>query len=216
MSAPVTDPEPQPDDVAEAPTRRRTGLVVSAVVAVLAIGFVVVLATREPGTDRRTGSPLLGRVTPPLAGETLDGGRFDIDDHQGRWVVVNYFATWCVPCVTEHPELDAFDQAHRRTGDAVVVSVLFDDDPATAREFFARNGGDWPVVLDENGTIASRFAVAKVPETYLVAPNGRVVQKFTGGVTQDGIDREIERIEQAAAAGEDSDAGGDDGEDGQR
>lgn len=200
MTAPVSvTPEPEGDEVAEAPARRRTGLIVSAVVAVLAIGFVAVLATREPATDRRRDSPLIGKVVPPLAGETLAGGNFDIDDQQGRWVLVNFFATWCVPCRIEHPELDAFDGAHRRAGDAVLVSVLFDDDPASAREFFDRNGGDWPVVLDGDGLIASAFGTPKVPESYLVTPNGRVAAKFTGGVTRDGLDRAIDRIEQAAA-----------------
>ena len=202
MTAPVA-PESVPpdpgDDVAEAPPRRRTGLIVSAVVAVLAIGFVAVLATREPATDRRRDSPLIGRVVPPLAGETLAGGNFDIDDQRGRWVVVNFFATWCVPCRIEHPELDAFNQAHARAGDAVLVSVLFDDDPASAREFFDGNGGDWPVVLDGDGLIASAFGTPKVPESYLVTPNGRVAAKFTGGVTRDGVDRAIDQIEQAAA-----------------
>ena len=202
MSAPVA-PESLPpdpgDDVAEARPRRRTGLIVSALVAVLAVGFVAVLATREPATDRRRDSPLIGKVVPPLAGETLDGGRFDIDGQQGRWVVVNFFATWCVPCRIEHPELDGFARAHGRTGDAVLVSVLFDDDPAGAREFFERNGGDWPVVLDGDGLIASAFGTPKVPESYLVTPNGRVAAKFTGGVTRDGLDRAIDQIEQAAA-----------------
>jgi cytochrome c biogenesis protein CcmG/thiol:disulfide interchange protein DsbE len=192
-------PEPEGGDVAEAPPRRRTGLIVSAVVAVLAIGFVAVLATREPATDRRRDSPLIGKVVPPLAGDTLDGGNFDIDDQQGRWVVVNFFATWCVPCVIEHPELDAFDRAHRRARDAVLVSVLFDDDPASARTFFERIGGDWPVVLDDDGLVASAFGTPKVPESYLVTPGGRVAVKFTGGVTQDGLDRAIDQIEQAAA-----------------
>jgi cytochrome c biogenesis protein CcmG/thiol:disulfide interchange protein DsbE len=204
VTAPVTPDSAPPDpgdDVAEAPPRRRTGLIVSAVVAVLAIGFVAVLARSDPATDRRRESPLVGKVVPPLAGETLDGGNFDIDGQQGRWVVVNFFATWCVPCRIEHPELDAFDQEHRRAGDAVLVSVLFDDDPASARTFFERNGGDWPVVLDSDGLIASAFGTPKVPESYLVTPGGRVAAKFTGGVTRDGLDRAIDQFEQAADPG---------------
>jgi cytochrome c biogenesis protein CcmG/thiol:disulfide interchange protein DsbE len=150
----------------EVPPGRRTGLIVSAVVAVVAVAFVGVLATREPATDRRRDSPLIGKVTPQLAGTTLDGGSFDIDDQQGRWVVVNFFATWCVPCQVEHPELVDFDTEHSRTGDAVLVSVLFDDEPSDARDYFDRNGGDWPVVLDEDGRIASaRSSPAASPAT---------------------------------------------------
>lgn len=182
----------------DVPSRRRTGLVVSIVVALVAAGLVAVLATREPATDRRASSPLIGKVAPALAGETLDGGAFDIDDHRGRWVVVNFFATWCVPCIQEHPELVAFDEAHRRVGDAALVSVLFSDDPGTAREFFERNGGDWPVVLDDNGRIATTFSVPKVPETYLVAPTGRVMAKLTGGVTRQGLDGMIAELERPA------------------
>jgi cytochrome c biogenesis protein CcmG, thiol:disulfide interchange protein DsbE len=185
-------------DELDVPRKGRTALAVSLVVAVLAVAFVWVLATREPGTDRQASSPLIGQAAPEVGGRTLDGGSFDIDDHQGRWVVVNFFATWCVPCQQEHPELVAFDEAHRETGDARVMSVLFDDSPDDAREYFAENGGDWPVVIDERG-IANDYGVTGVPETYLVAPNGRVAAKLIGGVTQDGLDRIIGEIEAATA-----------------
>lgn len=190
------------------PRRGRTALLVSVVMVALVAGLVAALATREPATDRRTSSPLIGEVAPRLSGETLGGGAFDIDDHRGRWVVVNYFATWCVPCRDEHPELVAFDRAHRDAaggpGDAVLVSVLYDDDTETAADFFSDNGGDWPVVIDREARIATDWGVAGVPETYLVHPNGRVVAKLVGGVTQDGLERVMaelqgEPVERSAA-----------------
>jgi cytochrome c biogenesis protein CcmG/thiol:disulfide interchange protein DsbE len=183
------------DDGLEVPRRGRTGLVVSAVVAVVAVAFVALLATREPAADREATSPIVGRTAPALAGETLDGGSFDIDDHQGRWVVVNFFATWCTPCRQEHPELVAFDEAHSRTGDAEVVSVLYSDRVSTARDYFADYGGEWPVVIDPDGQVALDYGLVKVPETYVVAPNGVVVAKLIGGVTRDGLDRVIAETE---------------------
>jgi cytochrome c biogenesis protein CcmG/thiol:disulfide interchange protein DsbE len=183
------------------PRRGRTGLVVSLVVAVLAAALVWVLATGESGTDRRASSDRIGLVAPPLAGETLGGESFDIADQQGRWVVVNVFATWCVPCRREHPELVRFHEAHRRAGDVALISVLYDDEPATARTWFERNGGEWPVVLDPDGRIAVDYGVAGVPETYLVAPNGRVAAKLIGGVTQDGLDRIIAEVEGGRGGG---------------
>jgi cytochrome c biogenesis protein CcmG, thiol:disulfide interchange protein DsbE len=187
---------------AETGPRRRTGLIVSAVVAVVAVALVAVLATRDPASERRSRSPLVGRTVPALAGETLDGGHFDIDAQQGRWVVVNFFATWCVPCIQEHPELKAFDEEHRVTGDAAVVSVVFSDDADKARDFFAQNGGEWAVLDDQEGSAALDFGVPKVPETYLVDPAGLVVAKFTGGVTQDGLDNAIAQFESAAGGSE--------------
>jgi cytochrome c biogenesis protein CcmG/thiol:disulfide interchange protein DsbE len=195
----ASDGDTMVDGAPPAGRSSRVGLVVSAVVAVLLIGFVAVLATREPATERRASSPLIGKVTPALAGDTLDGGTFDIDDQRGRWVVVNFFATWCRPCVEEHPELVQFDEAHGATGDATVVSVVYDPaDLDDVRDFFAEQGGDWPVVTD--GRLAAvDYGVVKVPESYLIAPSGIVVQKYTGGVTQAMIERDIAALTEAAS-----------------
>lgn len=186
-------------DTVDAPRRSRMALVVSLVVGVVVAGFIGVLATREPATDRQVDSPLIGKVAPAIEGQTLDGETFDLDNHLGRWVVVNFFATWCRECVIEHPQLQGLARDHAETGDIAVVSVVFDDDPDKAAEFFEENGGGWPVVLDDSG-LATYYGVAKVPETYLVAPSGRVVEKLIGGVTQDGLERIIADFEAAAAA----------------
>lgn len=203
---PIDAPDPggQPEEDGAGGGRRRVGLIVSAVVAVVLVAFVAVLATREPATERRASSPLIGKVAPALGGETVDGGSFDIDDHRGRWVLVNFFATWCQPCVQEHPELVRFSEAHAAGDDAVVVSVVYDEsDLGRVRDFFAERGGDWPVLSD--GLLpAVDYGVVKVPESYLVAPNGVVVQKYTGGVTQDMIERDIAALTEAASGGEGS------------
>jgi cytochrome c biogenesis protein CcmG/thiol:disulfide interchange protein DsbE len=193
----ATEPGVSESDGVDAPRRGRVGLIVSVVVALAAVAFVAVLATREPATERRAESPLIGRVAPALAGETLDGGNFDIDDYQDRFVVVNFFATWCAPCIEEHPELVAFDETHRALGDAVVVSVVYDDRPENVREFFRDRGGEWPVIAD-GGLAPVDYGVVKVPETYLVAPGGVVVQKYIGGVTQDLIERDIAALRDMA------------------
>jgi cytochrome c biogenesis protein CcmG/thiol:disulfide interchange protein DsbE len=141
---------------------------------------------------------LIGKPAKPLAGETLDGGSFDVGDHRGQWVVVNFFATWCLPCREEHPQLEAFNNEHSQTGDAVLVSVLYENDPDVAREFFDRNGGGWPVVLDGQGLIATAYGVPQVPETYVIDPQGVVRDKLIGGVTKAGIEESIREAEREA------------------
>jgi cytochrome c biogenesis protein CcmG, thiol:disulfide interchange protein DsbE len=187
-------------DVAEAVDRppRRVALIGATVVAVVLVAFVVVLATRDPATDRQSESPLIGRVAPALTGETITdagGPTYDLDLQRGQWVVVNFFATWCTPCITEHPELVEFADRHAATGDASVVSVVFDDQPSNVTEFFEENGGSWPVV-DGEGVILD-WAVAQVPESFLVNPDGVVAARITGGVTADGLDDLLDQVQGA-------------------
>jgi len=167
--------------------RSRAALISAAVLGVLAAGFVFVLSTAEPATTRKADSPLLGKLAPPLV-----GADYDILDSAGQWVLVNFFATWCTPCIAEHDDLVAFSNAHALAGDAQVVSVVFSDDPDNVLAFFAENGGDWPIVLDGDGRIATDWGVARVPESYLVAPNGEVRAKIIGGI-------EVGKLEQLLA-----------------
>jgi cytochrome c biogenesis protein CcmG, thiol:disulfide interchange protein DsbE len=180
------------------PRRRGPALIAAAVIGVLLVLLVVVLATRDPAQDRVGDSPLVGHVAPPLAGETLAGASFDLDRLRGQWVVVNFFATWCVPCQAEHPELVEFSERHAEAQDASVVSVVFDDEAEEVGRFFDRNGGEWPVV-DGEGIILD-WAVAAVPESYLVSPGGVVVAKVTGGVTADGLDDLLDSVAQRSGA----------------
>ncbi len=179
----------------------RTALIAAAVVAVAVVLLVAVLATRPASVERVTRSPLIGKLAPATIGTTLTGDHFDLASLRGRWVVVNFFATWCVPCLEEHPELDAFAVSHAASGDASVVSVLFDDEPDKARDVFAKRGGDWPVVIDPDGAIGVAYGVARVPESFLVAPDGTVIQRLVGGVTAAELDGLLAQYEDAAGRG---------------
>jgi len=171
----------------------RLALIGAVVAALVLVGFIAVLATSS--TDQSLGSsPLLANPAPPITGSTLDGSTFDLDAERGRWVVVNFFATTCVPCVREHPELVAFDEAHLPVGDATVVSIAFSDSAKNVTEFFEQNGGRWAVLTEDTGKHAIEYGVAAVPETYLVSPTGIVTSKFIGGITQADLENEIARV----------------------
>ncbi len=181
------DPDPTP--------RGRMALWVVLPVAVVLGLLLLLLATRDPSSEREIRTGLLGWLAPDVVGPAVDGSEFAIDDHRGRWVVVNFFSTTCIPCIEEHPELVTFQDRHRVADDATVVSVAFDDSAANVARFFADNGGDWPVLVENTGGIAVSYGVTGVPESYLVAPSGVIAAKFVGGLVADALDSEIERLE---------------------
>lgn len=164
----------------------------AAVAGAILVAFIAILATS--GSEQSLGaSPLIAKPAPQIIGETVDAQTFDLEGERGRWVVVNFFATTCVPCIQEHPELVAFDEAHSAIGDASVVSIAFSDSAKNVEAFFEDNGGDWSVLAEDTGRHAISYGVAAVPETYLVSPNGIVTSKFIGGITQADLENEIAR-----------------------
>lgn len=175
--------------------RRRRAPWIAAGVGVSLAALVVVLATRPPANRVVADSPLVGKPAPALDAPTIDNGRVNLRDYRGRWVLVNYFATWCVPCRVEHPDLVRF--ARRNRVQAAVIGVVFADSFDAVRAFRRKNGGDWPMAKDSGGQISVDWGVTGVPESFLVDPDGVVRAKLVGGVTEAGLDRLLARAARA-------------------
>ncbi|MEA2685376.1 MAG: cytochrome c biosis protein CcmG, thiol:disulfide interchange protein DsbE [Actinomycetota bacterium] len=169
--------------------RTRRALWIAVGVAVPLFLLVVVLATRPSASTRTVRSPLLGKPAPAAASTTIDGDAVDLADLKGKWVVVNFFATWCVPCRIEHSELERFHAAHQATGDATVIAVVFSDSAQAVKEFRTDEGGTWPMLTDPKGSIALNFGVSGVPESFLIDPDGIVRSRILGGVRAVDLDR---------------------------
>ena len=185
MTAPATTTPPEgPGPAGDRP--RHTARWAAAGVAAVIAALVVVLATRPPASDVVAPSPIVGQAAPEVEGPALNGTTVRLSELRGRWVVVNFFATWCIPCVREHPELVRFSDRHD-PAHAVVLSVVYDDQPEDVAEFFADKGGEWPVVDDSGAKVD--FGVRGVPESFLVGPDGVVRTRLVGGVTAEGLDQ---------------------------
>jgi cytochrome c biogenesis protein CcmG, thiol:disulfide interchange protein DsbE len=179
--------------------RRHTARWVAGVTLVVGAALVALLATRPPETATEVDTPLVGQSAPGIAGATLGGGTFNLAAERGRWVVVNFFASWCPPCQQEQPELVAFAYAHRSAGDAALVGVVFDDGASTARSFMESTGSSWSSVVDPGGQIALDYGVRGPPETFLVSPGGTVVAHFDGPMTNAALDYWLARAKRGGA-----------------
>lgn len=157
--------------------RRRATLLGAAGAGAVAIALVVVLATRPPATSSQADSPLLGQIAPGLSGPGLAGGTVDLATMRGRFVLVNFFASWCGPCHQEAAELNQLAQHMSLLG------VTYDDTSQAAARFLASSGAHWPAVVDSSGRLAITYGVRGPPETYLIGPDGTVEAKVLGPVT---------------------------------
>ena len=183
------DEQTPPSPTVSGIRRTRRALWIAVGVAVPVFLLVVVLATRPAASTRTVKSPLLGKAAPAAESVTIDGDTVKLSDLRGQWVVVNFFATWCVPCRIEHSELEKFHTSHQAAGDASVLAVVFSDSSQAVKEFRTDEGGTWPMLTDPGGSIALHFGVSGVPESFLVDPEGIVRERILGGVRAVDLDR---------------------------
>jgi cytochrome c biogenesis protein CcmG/thiol:disulfide interchange protein DsbE len=134
-----------------------------------------------------------GTPAPPLRLEGLDGAVVDLAALRGRPVVVNFWATWCEPCVREFPLLRRAATTHRPDRLAV-VGVLTNDRPAAARAFVRRHHATWPVAVDPTATTAARWGAVGLPHSFFVRPDGTLASHQLGELTQAALDRQLAEI----------------------
>jgi len=194
----------EPGDATRPPTapvtgerRRHTARWVACAVLVIAAGLVSVLATR-PQAAGQASSALVGKPAPGIdaaptnAVTTVKGKSFRLSSLLGRWVVVNFFASWCPPCQDEEPDLVSFAYQHRGPGQAEVLGIVYDDSASNARSFLSSTGATWTAVVDP-GQLKVAYGVTGPPETFVVSPGGVVVAHFVGPVTTSDLDQVIAR-----------------------
>ncbi len=126
----------------------------------------------------------------------LDGNESFLSDYQGKWVILNLWATWCPPCLVEIPDLIMFHEAHKDK-DAIVIGVNYEDnDPQKVKAFSESQMINYPVVRFEgkpDGKTTPLGTLRGLPTTYMVAPDGTVVAARTGMVDQKMLEEFMQR-----------------------
>jgi cytochrome c biogenesis protein CcmG/thiol:disulfide interchange protein DsbE len=164
-----------PSDGARRPLNRRV-LVLGLLAIVPLLALLLLNLGRDPHAIT---SPLVGRPAPAFALRPVGGGEpVTLSALRGQPVVVNFWATWCVPCLEEHALLAS--AARGLEGQARFLGVVYEDDPAQVLRFLARHDSAYPSLLDPDSRTAIAYGVFGVPETYFIDAEGRIAAKHVG------------------------------------
>ena len=123
--------------------------------------------------------PTIGQPVPEVTLPDLEGGTVRLSDFRGDVVVLNFWATWCPPCVEEMPSLQRLQQALGKKGLQVLAAAV-DENLEDVASFREKHDLSLPILHDRGGRIARRFSTFKYPETYVVDRDGNLVAKIIG------------------------------------
>lgn len=179
----------------------RTKTVGQAVAIAAIVGLLALLVWKLAFGDQQGAAGSLAKGENPVApGFTLSrldtaGGDLSLASLEGKAVVVNFWASWCIPCKTEAPALQKTYEQYRSRG-LVVLGIDAQDFRQDARRFMKRFGLTYPVVYDGRGSTLGKWGVTGFPETFFVDREGRLVgERIQGGVdTERNRDRYAEGI----------------------
>jgi cytochrome c biogenesis protein CcmG/thiol:disulfide interchange protein DsbE len=158
-----------------------------AVLAVLAVVGLLTFGLLSKGSS----GVALGEVAPASPLPRLQGGGTgSLTDYRGRWVLVNFWASWCVPCRQEAPALEEFQRHH---GDAAFTVLGIDsrDLSGDGRDFVDSYGLSYPQLRDGDGSLAHDFGTTGVPENFLIDPAGKVRLLLRGPVSAEYLHRDV-------------------------
>jgi cytochrome c biogenesis protein CcmG, thiol:disulfide interchange protein DsbE len=159
------------------------------IVVILAAGMAWTAASRVT-TDQAT-RDRARRATPDIILDTLDGGQFKLSDQIGQPVVVNFWATWCLPCRAEMPAFEEVYRNHRDQG-LVVVGVDVAESPDVVAKFVSEAGATFPIALDVSGEVTELYRIQGMPTTFFVGRDGKIKDTVIGGpLTKAAIESKV-------------------------
>ena len=137
--------------------------------------------------------PLVGGPAPTFKLEAVDGQFMGMSDLKGQFVVLNFWATWCVPCIKEMPE---FQKAHQSLNPKVkIIGINLAESKEKVAEYIQNKGLSFPVLLDGYGNVSQEYEVLHLPVTFFITPDGVIREKiFGGGVTWEMIEAKINQL----------------------
>jgi peroxiredoxin len=132
-------------------------------------------------------------AAPAFSLAALDGGSHSLADYRGRTVVINFWATWCIPCRAEIPDLE-HEARTQDPSSVVIVGIDWRETADPVRAFTTEIGVSYPILLDLDGAVYDRYGVDALPQTFIVDSAGRLAKSRTGIASRAQMEAEIRAV----------------------
>lgn len=149
-------------------------------IVVLAALLLAAYIFYEKYKNQSFGDPQEKIMAPDFTLEDLDGNSVTLSDYEGKIVILNFWAEWCIYCVEEMPDFNTLDKELAESGDAIILAVNVRDSQKTVQDFLAENSLGLKVLMDEDGTVASMYSVSGYPTTFFINPDGSLYTYIPG------------------------------------
>ncbi len=167
----------------------RSVLIVGLIIGAVLVAILFAGLGKDPTAIR---SPLIDKPAPAFAlREVGTSNTVDLSQFRGKPVVVNFWATWCMPCWEEHPVLVA--NARMLQPNVQFLGVVFQDKEATILGFLQQRGSSYPTVVDDKGKTAIAYGVGGVPETFFLDSNGVIRAKYAGPMSPEILQSNLQK-----------------------
>jgi len=140
---------------------------------------VILLNGCGPGNRPPESKAVIGRPAPHFALTDIQGKKWDLAELRGKVVFLNFWATWCPPCIEEMPSMEALNR-RMPTTTFQMLTILYNDRPEYARNLISKIGATFPVLVETEARTASKYGLTGVPETFVIDPQGILREKFIG------------------------------------
>ena len=149
---------------------------------IIRLFLILLLVGSLTACQKKEAQPLtaqIGQPAPTFALEDLSGRTWNLAELRGKVVFVNFWATWCQPCVEELPAMETLQQG-MAAASFQMLAILNNDDPRLAANLARKMGLTFPVLLDPDGKVAKSYGITGVPETFIIDPAGILRHKYLG------------------------------------
>ena len=178
---------------------RRKSLIIGVVILVNVglLAFLLIQLLTPAATP--SSDPIVGHPAPDFSlaalGPATGKSTLSLSDFKGRAIVLNFWASWCVPCKEELPLLEnTWKQMQAQGKDVIFIGINYQEASSTAASFLQQNGVTYPAALDASGSVASTYGITSLPDTFFINRNGTVVSKELREITAQVLSNNLKLI----------------------